>query len=248
ASRWVEGMLARRPFGDRAVEVAREVWATMAREDVLEAFDHHPRIGASLESLREKFASTATLSAGEQSGALGADEAVLTALRDGNLRYEQRFGHIFIVCATGKSAAQMLALLEARMDNDPADELAVAAAVPERICGSLATALLDPQQQQEQPGATLAAVERANLFLLPLDAHGRWFRYHHLFRDFLLRRASERGEDWLRARHLRAAQWLAARDLRQEAFEHALAAGELGLITGLFEAWSAELLAGSRTG
>ncbi|MCA9699449.1 MAG: OHCU decarboxylase, partial [Myxococcales bacterium] len=72
--------------------------------------------------------STATLSAGEQSGALGADEAVLTALRDGNLRYEQRFGHIFIVCATGKSAAQMLALLEARMDNDPADELAIAAA------------------------------------------------------------------------------------------------------------------------
>ena len=128
--RWVAAMVAQRPFGDDATlhRKADEAWAQVSRADILEAFDHHPRIGASLESLREKFASTATLSAGEQSGALGADEAVLTALRDGNLRYEQRFGHIFIVCATGKSAAQMLALLEARMDNDPADELAIAAA------------------------------------------------------------------------------------------------------------------------
>lgn len=127
ATRWVEGMLARRPFGDRAIEIAREVWATMERADVLEAFDHHPRIGASLERLRERFARTHDLSASEQAGVADADEAVLSRLRDGNVAYEARYGHLFIVCATGKTAREMLALLEARMENDPDEELAIAA-------------------------------------------------------------------------------------------------------------------------
>ena len=129
ASRWVEGMLRERPLGDALLDKAREVWATMERDDVLEAFTHHPRIGADLAKLREKFAATEAWSAGEQS----ADESTLRALRDGNLAYEARFGHIFIVCATGKSAAEMLSLLEARMDNDPDEELAVAAAEQMKI-------------------------------------------------------------------------------------------------------------------
>lgn len=143
ASRWVEGMLRSRPLGDAPIERARAVWATMERADVLEAFEHHPRIGADLAKLREKFAATKDWSAGEQAGAAAADEATLERLRDGNVAYEARFGHIFIVCATGKSAAEMLALLEARMDNDPDDELAVAAAEQMKITELRLHKLLD---------------------------------------------------------------------------------------------------------
>ncbi len=135
ASRWVEGMLGRRPFGtdDALHRAADEVWATMERSDILEAFDHHPRIGADLGALREKFASTADWSGGEQASVAEASEATLQALRDGNVAYEARFGHIFIVCATGKSAAEMLALLEARLPNEPAEELRIAAAEQAKI-------------------------------------------------------------------------------------------------------------------
>lgn len=129
ASRWVEGMLARRPFvdGDALVRAAREVWATMERADVLEAFTHHPRIGADMAALREKLAATEAWSAGEQQSVAAASEDTLRRLRDGNLAYEARYGHIFIVCATGKSAEEMLALLEARMHHEPDEELAIAA-------------------------------------------------------------------------------------------------------------------------
>lgn len=135
ASRWVQGMLERRPFGSAEAlhRAADEVWATMERADVLEAFDHHPRIGADLGALREKFASTADWSGGEQASVAEASEATLHALRDGNVAYEARFGHIFIVCATGKTAAQMLALLEARLPNEPADELRIAAAEQAKV-------------------------------------------------------------------------------------------------------------------
>lgn len=135
ASRWVAGMLERRPFGNdtHLRSCADEIWAQMGPADWHEAFAHHPRIGASIEALREKFSSTAELSASEQAGAVTASEAELEALRDGNLHYEQRFGHIFIVCASGKSAAQMLALLEARLANDPETELRIAAAQQHEI-------------------------------------------------------------------------------------------------------------------
>lgn len=135
AKAWVEGMLARRPFAsdDALYTTAEQVWSTMTRADVLEAFEHHPRIGASLDALREKFSNTASLSAGEQAGALAADEAELTRLRDGNLAYEQKFGHIFIVCASGKTAAEMADILEERLDNPPAAELAIAAGEQAKI-------------------------------------------------------------------------------------------------------------------
>jgi 2-oxo-4-hydroxy-4-carboxy-5-ureidoimidazoline decarboxylase len=135
ATRWVDGMLARRPFGDDSAlhAAAQQVWSTMDRADILEAFDHHPRIGANLDALREKFSRTADLSAREQSGAMAASEAELTRLRDGNVAYEARFGHIFIVCATGKTAAQMADLLEARIANDPDTELRIAAAEQAKI-------------------------------------------------------------------------------------------------------------------
>lgn len=135
ATAWVEGMLARRPFcDDEALHAAAAaVWAGLERADILEAFTHHPEIGASLQALRERFASTAGWSAGEQSGAAAADDATLSRLRDANVRYRERFGYIFIVCATGKTAGEMLELLEARLPGDPEAELRTAAAEQAKI-------------------------------------------------------------------------------------------------------------------
>lgn len=135
AKRWVEGMLARRPFDSLAAihAAADEVWATMTRDDYLEAFAHHPRIGENLAELKQKFGSTAHLASAEQAGAESANEETLLALRDGNAAYHARFGHSFIVCATGKSAPEMLALLQARLSNEPEAELAIAAAEQAKI-------------------------------------------------------------------------------------------------------------------
>ena len=135
AGRWVEGMLSHSPWPSIEVlyQAAEAVWATMERDDILEAFTHHPRIGADLDALREKFASTASWSGGEQAGVAGADESTLVALRDGNRAYEDKFGYIFIVCASGKSAEAMLALLNARLGNDPDDELEIAAGEQAKI-------------------------------------------------------------------------------------------------------------------
>lgn len=126
--RWADAMVARFPFyADAALhEAADEVWAAASEEDVREAMSHHPRIGADLGALRAKFAATERWSTTEQAGMGAADEATLLALRDGNARYDARFGHVFLVCATGKSAAEMLALLEARIDNTPEEELRIA--------------------------------------------------------------------------------------------------------------------------
>jgi 2-oxo-4-hydroxy-4-carboxy-5-ureidoimidazoline decarboxylase len=107
----------------------------LERDDWLEAFAHHPRIG-DLDSLRSRFsphAATADLSASEQAAAAGASERVLRALAAGNARYEHRFGHVFLVCATGKTADEMLAILEARLGNDPDQELRIAAAEQRKI-------------------------------------------------------------------------------------------------------------------
>ncbi len=124
-----------RPFetDDALVAAADAVWARMERDDILEAFSHHPRIGADVEKLREKFAATAELSAGEQAAVASASDEVLHRLRDMNVRYEERFGYIFIVCASGKSAEEMLEILESRIDNDPEDELRIAAAEQAKI-------------------------------------------------------------------------------------------------------------------
>ncbi len=78
-------------------------------------------------ALRERFASTAAWAGEEQSAAARASEQTLAALAAGNRAYEEKFGYIFVVCATGKSADQMLALLEARLGNEPGEELRVAA-------------------------------------------------------------------------------------------------------------------------
>ena len=135
AERWVTAMLAARPFPSAAAlhEQALRLWNGLGAADYLEAFSHHPQIGENLDELRKRFATTHTLSSREQAGVQGADESVLLSLREGNRAYRERFGHIFIVCATGKSAAEMLALLRQRIDNEPAAELAIAAAEQAKI-------------------------------------------------------------------------------------------------------------------
>ena len=102
------------------------------RDDWLEAFAGHPRIG-DLDSLRHRFAATAALAAAEQAGTREASDRVLRALAQGNADYERRFGHLFIVCATGKSADEMLAILDQRLSNDPDVELEIAAGEQRKI-------------------------------------------------------------------------------------------------------------------
>lgn len=134
STRWVDGMLSRRPFGSKAglLAAADAAWTPTGEKDWLEAFSHHPRIGGK-DALRAKFAATKSWSQGEQSSVAAADEATLDALEKGNADYEAKFGFIFIVCATGKSAAEMLELLKARLPNDRKKELINAAAEQAKI-------------------------------------------------------------------------------------------------------------------
>jgi 2-oxo-4-hydroxy-4-carboxy-5-ureidoimidazoline decarboxylase len=135
AERWVERLLAQRPFAstEQLYRLAANEWRACSREDILEAFTHHPRIGEDLAALRRRFQETASLSSREQAGVTAASEATLQALRDANARYFERFGFIFIICATGRSADEMLSALLEREGNDPDTELAIAAGEHERI-------------------------------------------------------------------------------------------------------------------
>jgi 2-oxo-4-hydroxy-4-carboxy-5-ureidoimidazoline decarboxylase len=121
-------MLLRRPFGGvpALLTAAREEWFALAPDDWRDAFAHHPKIG-DLGALRARFAATAALAEREQAGVAGAPHAILDALAEGNRAYEQRFGFIFIVCAAGRSAGEMLDMLRARLRNDPRTELLIAA-------------------------------------------------------------------------------------------------------------------------
>jgi 2-oxo-4-hydroxy-4-carboxy-5-ureidoimidazoline decarboxylase len=140
SSRWVAAMVDRRPFSSTAAlhDAADRVWRTLERADFLEAFAHHPPIGSGSGSgggaPRETADGVARAwSAEEQARVAEAGADVATALRALNQAYAVRFGYIFIVCATGKSAEQMLALLRARIENDPETELGVAAAEQAKI-------------------------------------------------------------------------------------------------------------------
>ena len=128
STRWVTAMLARRPFGSDAAlkAAAREEWFALDEADWLEAFSHHPKIG-DRAALAARFPATHDLSAKEQSAVRFANTRVSADLADANEVYLAKFGFIFIVCATGKSAEEMLALLRARLPNDRATELRNAA-------------------------------------------------------------------------------------------------------------------------
>jgi 2-oxo-4-hydroxy-4-carboxy-5-ureidoimidazoline decarboxylase len=128
STRWVDRMLDRRPFGNQEalLAIAKTTWFDLTPDDWREAFAHHPKIG-DREALRQRFPGTHHLSEREQAGVREASEDVLSSLAELNRAYEARFGFIFIVCATGLSAERMLAMLRARLGNDPATEVRMAA-------------------------------------------------------------------------------------------------------------------------
>ncbi|HIC37393.1 MAG TPA: 2-oxo-4-hydroxy-4-carboxy-5-ureidoimidazoline decarboxylase [Candidatus Marinimicrobia bacterium] len=134
ASNWVEKMSANRPFqnDDELFKKAESIWFSLSSEDWLEAFTHHPKIG-DIDSLRKKSQNTKSWSEKEQLSIQGADEVILEDLAESNRLYKDRFGFIFIICATGKSAEEMFALLKERLKNDPEAELLTAAKEQNKI-------------------------------------------------------------------------------------------------------------------
>ena len=134
APRWVQRMLAAKPFAssNALFDQAEQIWQELGEHDYLAAFEGHPQIG-DVSTLSAKFANTATLAGHEQSGMSQANEQVLEEMLALNKAYLAKFGFIFIVCATGKSAIEMLELIRQRIDNDAATELAIAAAEQAKI-------------------------------------------------------------------------------------------------------------------
>lgn len=126
SERWASKVAARRPFArlNDLSDAADSTWHNLDAADWLEAFGRHPQIGEKAATGSE---SSRRWAEGEQSGARIPTENVKARLAEGNHTYRQKFGYIFIVCASGKSAEEMLALLEQRLQNDPAHELRTAA-------------------------------------------------------------------------------------------------------------------------
>lgn len=143
-AKWARQMVARRPFEDvnDLLANAESVWWALDGTDWLEAFSHHPRIG-------EKKAAAAQSdearrwSEAEQAKASAATTETSVALGEANRDYEQRFGYIFIVCATGKSSEEILAILKQRMANSPENELRLAAGEQAKITQLRLRKLLD---------------------------------------------------------------------------------------------------------
>lgn len=126
---WAARVAAARPFIDVAslrAEADRQ-WALLGPAEWLEAFSHHPRIGETNLN-QPRYAATASQSAREQSGMAAAGDDIRAEFVRLNAEYEHRFGHVFLICATGRTAAEMLEQLKVRLNNDPETELRTAAA------------------------------------------------------------------------------------------------------------------------
>ena len=133
SSNWVKKMLAAAPYADmlEVHDKADEMWNQCGPDDFKEAYSHHPKIGN--VELKEKFAKTASWSKGEQAGVAVATEKVIEELTDLNLEYEKKHGFIFIVCATGKTAEEMLDILRERFPNSTDKEIGIAAEEQRKI-------------------------------------------------------------------------------------------------------------------
>ncbi len=125
SARWVASMSGRRPFlnTEQLLGTADEIWWSLDGGDWLEAFSRHPRIGGRANGWARD----------EQAGVAGAADDILKALAKLNQSYERKFGHVFLISATGRSAHEMLAELERRISADPATELRNAAAEQAKI-------------------------------------------------------------------------------------------------------------------
>jgi OHCU decarboxylase len=131
---WASAMTAARPFAnvDELLKTADSTCGSLSSEDWLEAFRAHPKIGEKKAAAAQS-EDARKWSAQEQSGISAAAADTMAALATGNRDYEQRFGFIFIVCATGKSSEEMLAILQTRLQNDAKAEITVAAEEQRKI-------------------------------------------------------------------------------------------------------------------
>ncbi len=129
SSAWVDKMLTMFPVEDlvELLEAAEEKWNECSEKEQMIAFKHHPKIG-DINSLKEKFADTAGWTEVEQSGVIGSNEKTLHQLAKANEEYENKFGFIFIVCATGRSVEEMLTDLHSRTNNSKEEEIKIASA------------------------------------------------------------------------------------------------------------------------
>ena len=127
SSRWASAMAGRRPFEsvERLLDTADQLWQTTTPADWDEAFSHHPRLGERGAGAPVSPRATAW-SAGEQSAAAGSDADARAALAAATAEYERRFGRIYIVCASGRTAGELLADVRARLANDGEQERAIA--------------------------------------------------------------------------------------------------------------------------
>src|SRR5208283_3733608 len=134
SSAWSRELVACRPFDDEQslITASDKIWNRLPLQDWLEALSKHPRIGEQ-KAPQAASVQSATWSAQEQQGVSAEGEAIQSALADANREYERRFGRVFIVCATGKSAGEMLEILRNRLRNDDVTELRVAAEEQRRI-------------------------------------------------------------------------------------------------------------------
>ncbi len=146
ASDWVSKMIECRPFDslETLKLKAANIWNTMQTDDLLEAFAGHPKIGE-LSSLKEKFHETLASASREQSGVESASDPVLEELARYNKDYEEKFGFIFIVFASGKSAGEMLDMIKDRIHNDLSEELQIAAVEQLKITQLRIDRLLGPE-------------------------------------------------------------------------------------------------------
>lgn len=131
--KWARRMVEERPFEDthELLLTADHLWWSLDALDWLEAFGAHPKIGE--RKAAPEASAFSRWSEEEQAGARRAGDETLEALTRANHDYARRFGYIFIVCATGKSAEEMLALLNERLKNEPDMELRIAAEEQRRI-------------------------------------------------------------------------------------------------------------------
>jgi 2-oxo-4-hydroxy-4-carboxy-5-ureidoimidazoline decarboxylase len=133
SSQWVQYMLPQFPMEDliELLDTADQQWQKCKDVDFKEAFAQHPRIGEKKDI--ESAGATAKWAASEQGGVEKADKETLNALQQANQKYYNKFGYIFIVCATGLSANEMLARIIARLKNEPGEEIRIAAEEQNKI-------------------------------------------------------------------------------------------------------------------
>ena len=155
SEKWCKNVAGMRPFGDfdALLETADEVWSQSTESDLLQAFEGHPEIG-DVSTLREKYRNTAASAGHEQSGVNNAREETLQALSRDNKAYKDRFGFIFIVCASGKSATEMLQLLQNRLPNTREKELQNAAEEQSKITHIRLKKLIKPYFEHKHRNKT----------------------------------------------------------------------------------------------